>query len=380
MKQKLIILFLSLVSSFGLCAQETSGIYNNLTWSLIDGVLTISGNGDMVRRSDANYPWLPYMEDDTCIHSLIVEEGVTSIARAAFNWCQNLKNVHLPYSLQIIEGFAFDGCKNLQSVNILSADSIGLWAFCNTNKPYWLVSHFDIICNTATPPHAHEGAFYLHDTQEYTDPIFATVYVPAGSLEAYNNTFPWNTLPIRPFCSVSDIGWASFYLDYNAKVPEGITVYYAKSATDSTITLSPIEAGITIPANTAIIVRADEGAHAFIESSDTPITLTNNLLEGVTEDTNVSPNSVYVLADGNSSTCIFANYEGTTLGAYKAYIPKTSVPANAASIRFIIENQETTTSIETNQHTNYATIKTIRNGEILILRNGSMYDIMGRRR
>lgn len=52
------------------------------------------------------------------IHNIILEEGVTTIGRYAFESCYNLTDIDIPSSINIIGECAFMNCKNLQQVNI----------------------------------------------------------------------------------------------------------------------------------------------------------------------------------------------------------------------------------------------------------------------
>lgn len=81
----------------------------NTTWELKDGVMTISGNGTM-----DYYRWHNYKDDIT---TLIIEEGVTSIANEAFHGCDNLKTVVLPDSMTEL-GAPFWGCRSLSSITL----------------------------------------------------------------------------------------------------------------------------------------------------------------------------------------------------------------------------------------------------------------------
>ncbi len=83
----------------------------NLTWQLEDGILTISGTGDMSFDGDA--PWCAVRSQIT---DVILEEGVTSIFDFAFSGCKNLTNVVLPTGLTYISHCAFDGCTKLTSI------------------------------------------------------------------------------------------------------------------------------------------------------------------------------------------------------------------------------------------------------------------------
>lgn len=123
----------------------------NLTWSLHQGVLTISGTGAMTDYSIASeVPWYFYGDSlqtvkisegattignlafstSKCVSSVIIPNGLTSIGKHAFSKCNNLPAVTLPESLRLIGGYAFSECSNLSSIIIpANVDSIGDNAF-----------------------------------------------------------------------------------------------------------------------------------------------------------------------------------------------------------------------------------------------------------
>ena len=108
------------VTAWGYCGAWTG---TNITWALTrDGVLTISGTGDLWadRLSEsaegiANTPWKPYRDS---IRRLVIEEGVTSISYGAFRDCTALTSVSLPNSLELFTQKAFSGCTALTEINI----------------------------------------------------------------------------------------------------------------------------------------------------------------------------------------------------------------------------------------------------------------------
>lgn len=106
-----------------------------VTWSLSDGTLTISGEGNMNDFSasgswDEVRPSYEVYKDD--IQKVVIEGGVKYIGKAAFSeypikefeakegvetigtrsfeYCHNLVSVKLPKSLRIIAWFAFFDC------------------------------------------------------------------------------------------------------------------------------------------------------------------------------------------------------------------------------------------------------------------------------
>ena len=103
----------------GTCGAEGDG--SNLTWTLdSEGVLTISGSGDMYDYGSSDAPW------HGRVKSAVIAEGVTSIGEYAFYDCRSLTSVTIPDSVTSIGDDAFNGCESLTSVTIPdSVTSIG---------------------------------------------------------------------------------------------------------------------------------------------------------------------------------------------------------------------------------------------------------------
>ena len=88
----------------------------NLTWSLSNGVLTISGDGKMTDFSDTGT--VPWRSDMLKLTTVIVEEGVTSIGSYAFDKATKLTNVTLPSTLTSIGNYSFDICRAIVILDI----------------------------------------------------------------------------------------------------------------------------------------------------------------------------------------------------------------------------------------------------------------------
>lgn len=102
---------------------------DNLTWALDEknGVLTISGQGDMADYSEDIAPWDDKRESLT---SVIIKQGVTGIGAGAFCFCTALSSVTLPDGLKRIGDGAFGGCESLTEIAIpTSVETIGNGAF-----------------------------------------------------------------------------------------------------------------------------------------------------------------------------------------------------------------------------------------------------------
>ena len=103
----------------------TSG---DCTVTLSNGTLTVSGKGAMADYTQSSFrPWNDNRNDIT---SVVVESGVTSVRRNAFESFTNLTSVTLPEGLTAIGLYSFSNCSSLQSITIPSTvTSIGDGAF-----------------------------------------------------------------------------------------------------------------------------------------------------------------------------------------------------------------------------------------------------------
>lgn len=191
------------------------------------------------------------------------------------------------------------------------------------------------------------------------------------------------TVTLAKALTITSAGWASMYLPFKAAIPEDVTVYYASASSlaGNTITLTPFEGGV-IPAGTGVVVRDEQydgtssHIYAFNESDDDPSDdVSSNLFLGSYTDISVPAGGVYVLASGTASSCTFATFTGSTLGAFKAYVPKGSV--SAPNIRFIVEEENGATSINDILDADNI-VKFLENGQLYIKRDGVIYDATGR--
>ena len=110
----------------GICGD---GVTYKLT---VDGVLTISGNGEMYSFSSGNMPWYKYVSGDRdyVIREIKILSGVTSVGEGSFYGCTSLTKVTLSSTVTEIGDNAFDGCTALSSVTLTnSIVSIGSEAF-----------------------------------------------------------------------------------------------------------------------------------------------------------------------------------------------------------------------------------------------------------
>ena len=111
---------------------KTGTCGENHTWTLRDGILTISGTGPMDNYSSKEAPWYIY---EHRVRSIVIEDGVTSIGDYAFSEMDDVISVSIPDSVETIGVYSFHMCYELTEVNIPGGVvSIGMYAF------YWCTS------------------------------------------------------------------------------------------------------------------------------------------------------------------------------------------------------------------------------------------------
>ena len=94
---------------------KTGTCGDNLTWTLRDGVLTISGTGEMTDQSSESAPWYVYRSR---FERVVIEDGVTSIGSYAFWNLDNLVDVSIAGSVTRVGEWSFSDCAGLTEIEI----------------------------------------------------------------------------------------------------------------------------------------------------------------------------------------------------------------------------------------------------------------------
>ena len=172
------------------------GKYGNLTWSIKDGVLSFVGTGDMKSYTNnaSEYPWMTYKQDVT---GIIIGEGITSVAKSAFNGFENVMSVSLPSSLRTIGQSSFSSCKALTDIEFPSnIEEIGPLAFYATGivsvvmpqnisvleGTFYTNRIKDMIVYRSRPCEVKGDYFFCAPTED------AILHVPYGSKDYYENS------------------------------------------------------------------------------------------------------------------------------------------------------------------------------------------------
>ncbi len=123
------------------------------------------------------YAYKGTMPENTSIE---IKEGTVSISPFAFFYCTGLTSITIGNSVTEIGNYAFYNCTGLTSVTIPnSVTEIGFYAFsyCDGLKSIYVYN--------PTPPTANNDTF---DSATFSD---ATLYIPTGSLSAYQEADVW---------------------------------------------------------------------------------------------------------------------------------------------------------------------------------------------
>ena len=115
------------LATSGTCGADGNAESVNWSFASDDGVLTISGSGDMADYTTASPA--PWQEHKDSVTKVKVEDGVTSIGSYAFRAYTNLQEVTLPSSVIKIGDSAFDGATKLTGISLNSIKTIGAEAF-----------------------------------------------------------------------------------------------------------------------------------------------------------------------------------------------------------------------------------------------------------
>ncbi len=112
----------------------TEGTWGDLSWTYADGVLTITGEGEMPELEFIsawddfwidNTPW-----KDLPVREAVIGEGITNVTAALFQNREELEKVTLPSTVTEIQTNAFIGCSNLTAVDLPEALAVlGEYAF-----------------------------------------------------------------------------------------------------------------------------------------------------------------------------------------------------------------------------------------------------------
>lgn len=136
-----------------------------------------------------------------------------------------------------------------------------------------------------------------------------------------------------------------------------------------------------IPANTAVILQSPTGSFSLTPSDGSAVTFDSdkNQLQGFDEAT-TAPANCYVLSGHSTDNSVtgvgFYQFSGT-IPAHKAYITVSGSAPAPKRLRFVFNEEQTTTGVENVQGDKVQCTKVIRDGQLYLMYKDTMYNVQG---
>ena len=411
----------------------------NLTWSIdLDTyVLTIEGTGPMTEyESYQDVPWIKAGLSEL-ITEVVIEEGATTIGKAAFTGHTNLRTVSIPSTVTTIGVSAFSGCSKLKEMKVLAttpptlatqvlfgATLYPFEGYLDISVPESAIETYKLVWRESLPqssgnfmgqPITYDGCtmVYYPIASGKEDDVVAVCSDAAASnthdnLELMANANSGIGTEVGQFTIARPIQangkLNTICLPFALSASQiansdlnGATIY-AFTAEDGVsqeklLTLSPVtsmQAGVPYffaytngapdAENLSKLVFNDVLLNTAVEE---PVDLDAGtfILHGTLQPTRLNHASNYLFL-GASNSLFYPDLEGTTeaeqtINPFRAYFEAKS-GANHAPARFVF-GRPTPTDIENVQGNAIKSSKVLDNGNIIIIRNGEKYAIDGKR-
>ena len=260
-------------------------------------------------------------KDGNEITDLVIPEGVTTITSAAFYNCKGLKSVELPSTLTSMAQSAFLLCTNLESVysRMETPPTLNRRNFGNANNNTTATTNSRLVLLAGT-------------VEDYAEKGWTSSYFRGG---VYGDRATIGSAGVATYCSPRPLDFSTL---------DNVKAYIVSAFTPSTgmVTLTRVT---DVPANTGLVLLGEADTHYI--PVGTGLSITSNMLQGVTEPTVLSKEDEYnmnfILANVDGEIGFYSVTDGSTLAAGKAYLPlskvyKTIMPVyNNAPLRFVIE-------------------------------------------
>ena len=152
-----------------------------------------------------------------------------------------------------------------------------------------------------------------------------------------STTHSWTLEKIKALpVTITNAQYATFFAPVEVTVPDGVEAYYvtADGVNGTYISLTKIDNGV-VPANTGVILYAEEGAYDLEITSTGAAAITGNLLRGTAAATYVTDDAYILAKNANNEAYLGkatknqSNNSAWKNNSHKAYLPASAVPAAA---------------------------------------------------
>ncbi len=217
--------------------------------------------------------------------------------------------------------------------------------------------------------------FACYTTGQTETTLYKKTYTGGYSYTNYCTTAPAYTLIPTP-----DLYYTTFYdASSNVSLPDGVTAYWGEYD-EGELTLKAFSGANAdvVPAGHAVILKASSAASFTVTTTAATAFDMTGIENDLIGSTGTSANAnTYVLAyQGSPAATGFFKMTSGIIPAHKAYLDLTSGGGAPSAIRVVEENNNAT-SIEAIEEAEKA-VKFLENGQIYILREGVVYDALGR--
>ena len=324
----------------------------------VNAIYPITRTGTLVIPEEALY-----------IHNMYT---ITGIGANAYKDSTRFTTVMMPQAVKLIEEGAFRNCTGVEKVYFLWDDpTVVTWADADQGLD------FKTAASGNTKIFVPENRL---DAYKAWAPAWASCMIGADILDITATGDPNNNL--RHYRTFYD-SQADYLL------PPSVWAYAGYVSGDEFILRSVAFDGEILPRGTAVVLESETPTYRLIPvGNDAPLYAGPNDLIGTDvaiPRTSVGNNGENVYVLGKQATIGgdlkvgmgMYRYTGTNLGAHKAYMIVGGTSGAPTRARFLFRHEDETTDIENVQENDATYTKILRNGQLIILKDGKEYNTMG---
>jgi hypothetical protein len=204
------------------------------------------------------------------------------------------------------------------------------------------------------------------------------------------------TTTVAAYLNVSSAGMATYVLPFNVPaLPDGVQAYELTNDGSEVIMATEVHA---LEADKPVLIVAAEGEYEFVSEADASDDISgktglyaNGALIGTYQtidplaENDGAGNNNYILCDGANGVAFYQVLNnGCSVNPYRAYLscgfnansPAPGAPARP--LRLVFPHNATTSIENTNPSAIYGGSKILRNGQLFIIRDNKMYNVLGK--